>query len=1325
MSAQTDSTVKEVTLQQVGFTLATGVATLAVILFLFAVAVRLRCTNIAPRCEARPREVIYNPNLLAEPSQKRGNPFFLGWVFWVLGLSYDQLLSGVEGTGTRRGGMKGELLKVNLDHILLLRFNALCLKISVVAMLVYCTVCLPIYFYARCRNVPLGEFDIADYPTCNATLSNNTRFSSYSRFTLANIPSLTDEVLTTDYHIASFQMYCVSLATWLVCWFACFELFHEWIDLLAMRRVYYLEYDMWKGRKAELKATMLSDVDGISKSGRSHDEIIHEEKHLFERDAWIPHPEQRDTPPNIELYSVLVGGLPTKPQDAVLPEDLEAALQADDNETDWQMGIVSTFFDSCVPNQPGYSSSVAAVTILPSATELASAWKHWYIASKHLSRLRFIRHRIIELGHKPNGQKLVDDIPDKRSERSSDREGKKRQRDDDVFDSQRRKDYTAEILGAGVEDDINDEFWKSLDLGPEQIAQYNLEFSKGLAGCCPHGFCEERISWCKDIETLYEMETEAADLVRESYVALKVAGEIAMQHKQRQGFLHGKLKLEDLIVEKTDMLEKNHSHHHTERRLLEKRIHQSKQSQLLNSSAKPLSRPTLERQDSDDASFKTAASHMIESSRGGLSRGFESGLLRRASVRSNLRSGISGQVANETENLWEDVERIASESKNLHRGDAAIKYKVSHGKWALPTFGRGWRGLRKKVASLLVWTQDNSNEVTDVMARDTQYAAVTFTSRQAAIAARKCLADGRGAKRFRVLENIPVPPLADSAAFNICDCRGFTRPVTIGLNDHQKNWRKTAATVAIISIYLFYTFPITWASKYGSEALIKLFPGLPEWGPLSEGDQTVKGFLDAQILTLFLSLLPDVFLWISNFGSGATSMVASENAALHYFWWFMVLFAIIGSSIARMVLDVYEHGSVNLYTNMNKISQTIPVEVSSTWLNWIILKTTIFHPLFYLLQGSTWLAAIARQKCLVRVFRGGGSGNRLPYRIYVEGATVILCCLAFAPQAPILSPFAVLFFVACTPLKRWVVIFTYKPPFDSGGSRWPFLFDMILTSIVVAQILLCGIMTFKHAYGPAIFALLPLFPVFMFRRQIHDRFLDAYMDAALLQTSMLDGWDVGPDSEHLSLRGREDFRQFLVDAHKASYVPVCIAAVNANVDIGITAEPAVVQPSPNDVPEPSPCAGTVRSATIRGKEVAVRDRRGMLLHGHTQFGAINRRHLVSFDNTSDMLLDHHQTHRSHEESYLSQDAPDELDPLVSPPFAAAATDSDGTTNNTRDAGLNGEAPRNGEPAVRVSALGTLRAKPADGETGEIEYVFTFQDDEKSQEKDLQSQEHHA
>lgn len=151
-------------------------------------------------------------------------------------------------------------------------------------------------------------------------------------------------------------------------------LWNEWIDNLALRRVFYLEHDHYKERKDELKYLgSLTDPELDFQS---------------KRPPFIPHPEVRDTVPNISLYSVLYK----------LPDYFySTAALADSSMLDRQLASTVDFFDKCVPNQPGYSSSVAAVTIIPDTTQVAQAWRKWYRCASRLRRLRFIRRRIIEL----------------------------------------------------------------------------------------------------------------------------------------------------------------------------------------------------------------------------------------------------------------------------------------------------------------------------------------------------------------------------------------------------------------------------------------------------------------------------------------------------------------------------------------------------------------------------------------------------------------------------------------------------------------------------------------------------------------------------------------------------------------------------------------------------------------------------------------------------------------------------------------------------------------------------------------------------------------
>jgi hypothetical protein len=224
------------------------------------------------------------------------------------------------------------------------------------------------------------------------------------------------------------------------------------------------------------------------------------------------------------------------------------------------------------------------------------------------------------------------------------------------------------------------------------------------------------------------------------------------------------------------------------------------------------------------------------------------------------------------------------------------------------------------------------------------------------------------------------------------------------------------------------------------------------------------------------------------------------------------------------------------------------------------------------------------------MMRGGGAGNRVPYRIFIESGGVLLFVLALAPAAPIIAPMAVLYFITCNPILRHTLIFTYKPVYDAGAIRFPFLFEMCISSLLVSQVLLATMILLKGAIAPAILAGLLSIPTLVFRRTAIRRFLNAYQEAALLQTSLLDGWDAPEDSYIRSLEGREEFRQFLVDCHKAAYLPACIAGTNTGrhdgaakiqlqrpllchklrlisctpIDKILTSEPAVVVPLPTD-----------------------------------------------------------------------------------------------------------------------------------------------------------------
>lgn len=198
--------------------------------------------------------------------------------------------------------------------------------------------------------------------------------------------------------------------------------------------------------------------------------------------------------------------------------------------------------------------------------------------------------------------------------------------------------------------------------------------------------------------------------------------------------------------------------------------------------------------------------------------------------------------------------------------------------------------------------------------------------------------------------------------------------------------------------------------------------------------------------------------------------------------------------------------------------------------------------------------------------RGGGPGGQTPYRLYIDGGLVFLCATALAPASPLVAPCALLYFLCCGPLIKRNLIFVYRPNHDAGGGRWPFLFEILMSALFVGQIILTAMMILKQAFWPAFLAIVPFIPSVHFRDSMRSTFHRAYEDASLFHVSDLDGHDL---KEATSPELRESFRRFLVDAHKAAYVPVCLARGAAKdprkKSFVFTSEPACVVKHDSDV----------------------------------------------------------------------------------------------------------------------------------------------------------------
>jgi hypothetical protein len=749
------------------------------------------------------------------------------------------------------------MLKVNLDGIVMLRFHALCRRVALVAALLFNIVLLPVYYTARCLNpVDTNSTGAADTGACSQAGGYN--LTNYERLTIQNVPNAILETasLTSDErqrYVA--RLYAASFVYLALVLYVLLLLDRTYVLLLALRRVYYLEHDIWQERRNEFKQTLLwnekhkEDKNKTTNSNRHHfdfDQRLHrrdkrdkngshsdgrvalkvasnknlgDNPRLVRRDPWIPHPEQRETVPNISLYSVVVGGLPSIPE-TLLRESVAAddsrqpqhERQQDDGDPDdllfgakrtnmdWQLDMATQIFDLCVPNQPGFSSSVAAVTILPSSREMTVAWRRWYAAASKMRRLAFIRDEI----NRRRGYEIeVDDDddddddceggnnnskgePDARWERDADPSeeyfsasqlhlnegsgggtpvvvtaaaavspalGENTDTPRPIYlGIPQRKSYYRQVFGSTVQEELEREVAEAIALGPEQAAVYSRELAQSAAACCPFGCRENRVRDAR-IDDLVEMEREASEELHAANDALnEIRRKVTLAAEEPRSSHGNKSALsfdEGMVPSDLD---------------LEAQLYCRMASN--HTPTKSLSAP---------AAVTSTLEHDVVSPS------------RRVIHRQNSSSS-----------LWRHVEAIVNEankegsrvrSKSLEV-EASERSSIDTGEWHVPTLRTLKHQSRRIFTHVRDWALRRSTVAVDSIARESTVAVVTFTSRQAAVAARTCIADGRGQERWQTMREIPVPPLADAAACDVVACRNCCRPVTVSINNRQKSARK-------------------------------------------------------------------------------------------------------------------------------------------------------------------------------------------------------------------------------------------------------------------------------------------------------------------------------------------------------------------------------------------------------------------------------------------------------------------------------------------------------------------------------------------------------
>jgi hypothetical protein len=150
--------------------------------------------------------------------------------------------------------------------------------------------------------------------------------------------------------------------------------------------------------------------------------------------------------------------------------------------------------------------------------------------------------------------------------------------------------------------------------------------------------------------------------------------------------------------------------------------------------------------------------------------------LEEAGNSASARSSIRQRAVSASLKKWHQAQVVVGSIQNEHK----MKFDRSTFCGGFMKYcSRGSSETAKREAEIATTSETGegqpeskkSKRVVNILEHPT-YAVITFTSRQAAIAARQCLADGGGVDRWIEIEELPVAPLADAPPCDIMFCRG-------------------------------------------------------------------------------------------------------------------------------------------------------------------------------------------------------------------------------------------------------------------------------------------------------------------------------------------------------------------------------------------------------------------------------------------------------------------------------------------------------------------------------------------------------------------------
>eukprot|EP00039_Didymoeca_costata_P024618 m.10853 g.10853 ORF g.10853 m.10853 type:complete len:821 (+) comp4343_c0_seq1:176-2638(+) len=288
------------------------------------------------------------------------------------------------------------------------------------------------------------------------------------------------------------------------------------------------------------------------------------------------------------------------------------------------------------------------------------------------------------------------------------------------------------------------------------------------------------------------------------------------------------------------------------------------------------------------------------------------------------------------------------------------------------------------------------------------------------------------------------------------------------LDHKQRQIRSLLMAAATFWLVFFWIIPVAFVASLTT--LSALGERIPFLEPLQDAHPILTGLLEGILpglaLILFNFLLPKILLQFAKVeGLEADSWM--QVSIFKRFFIFIIVNNFLAITLAGAVFDQLDV-LIEDPTSVVELLGTAVPKTATFFATFIILVGFVQIPLQLLNIAPLAIGTIMKKtlaKTPAQQDRVEAPGSILYGKDYGRHMLVMLVGFCYAPIAPIILPFAFIYFALGYITIKYRVLYYFVPTDEGGGAFWPELFQRIRVAMLVAHITLAGVLGLKeHKY---------------------------------------------------------------------------------------------------------------------------------------------------------------------------------------------------------------------------------------------------------------------